>query len=246
MRTRLGYAGAGRGQGGRDALGAVTTPAALSSTSSHRGVGLQGVVRLAHFGGQVTLGAEWRGVRVAASAIPQVLRTFESLSALQPQPALFSRLQFGNPLTTSPCSHHSTWCSCVHAVCSQASLPTLIRAGPSASAGGKAAGEGGCGKESQWARNLGRMLSPALQNGLHSSAMGGEGAVAHPHPSHRCPVSTSWDFQGAKAPGTHAMGRFRGCPRTSLAHHCSPELVHSSFVAPSAHGLVATWEGADT
>lgn len=81
----------------------------------------------------------------------QALRVFENLSALQPQPALFStpgaRLHFGNPLTTSSCSRRST-CGCVHAACSRASLPVLLHVAPDASAGGKAAGEDDCGKGS--------------------------------------------------------------------------------------------------
>lgn len=88
---------------------------------------------------------------MAASAIPQALRVSENLSALQPQPALFSTpgawLHFGNPLMTSPCSRRSMY-GCVHAACSRASLLVLPHAAPSASVGGKAAGEGDCGKES--------------------------------------------------------------------------------------------------
>lgn len=150
MRTSLGCAGVGRGQGSRDALGAITSPAALPSTSSHCG-GLQGGVSLARFGGLVTLGAEWRGFGVAASAIPQALRMFGNLLALQPQPMLFStpgtQLHFGNPLMTSLCSCCST-CGCVRTACSQASLSALLHTAPSASAGGKADREGGCGKGS--------------------------------------------------------------------------------------------------
>lgn len=105
--------------------------------------GLQEGARAAHFGDLVIVGAGWRG---AASTTRQALGMFENLSALQPQPTLFStpgaRLHFGNPLTTSPCSHCST-CGCVHAACSRASLPALPHAAPGASAG-----EGGCGKGS--------------------------------------------------------------------------------------------------
>lgn len=82
---------------------------------------------------------------MAASPVPQAVRVFENLSALQPQPTLFTAggwLLFGNLLLTSLGSRHGT-CGRVPAACGWASLPALPHVTPGASVGGKAAGDDG-------------------------------------------------------------------------------------------------------